>query len=306
MNSLPATSLPERMPVAAQKTVIGGELPGAELTAGLQRDSASAAEVPRNSDRGTGVRSKEDRSFAVDLPVFSGPFDALLSLIANKRLDLTELALSEVTGEFLEYVRTLSLRDDVDEVSSFVDVASILLDAKSASLLPHTASDEPDERDLEALRERDLLFARLLQYRAFQRVSVDFSRIISANSARFAHHGIVDQSVADLAPGGGLNISPSELAAIAVAVFTDAPTESMAVAQLHVPLVDLREQSELVRSRLRSVGSSGSLFFDDLVRDATSTLEVVARFLAILLYFKEGSVQFKQQGPFRPLELRWV
>ena len=117
---------------------------------------------------------------------------------------------------------------------------------------------------------------------------------------------MLDEALLESAPAAALSISARELAALAAAVFADAPAQTVAVAQLHVPMVDLREQSDLVRSRLRSLGPSGSLSFEELVSDATSTLEVVVRFLAILVLFKDGSVQFRQEGPFRPLELRWV
>ena len=245
-------------------------------------------------------------AFAVDLPSFQGPFDALLSMIANRQLELSEVALAEVTGEFVEYVRTLDLREDVDEVSSFVDVASILLEAKSASLLPHDESQELGERDLEALRERDLLFARLVQYRAFEEAAGDFSRRLAANTARYPHYGRLDDSVVVQAPDAGLDLSVGELAQLAAKAFADAPEQSVAVAQLHVPLVDLREQSRLVRERLSAADPAGSITFAELVHDAASTLEVVARFLAVLHYFRQGHLQYRQPEPFKPLELRWV
>ena len=125
--------------------------------------------------------------FTVDLPVYAGPFDVLLTMIANRRLELNELALSTVTAEFLQYTRGLDLTQDIGEVSAFVDVASMLLEAKSLSLLPHEQQEQLDERSLEVLRERDLLFAMLVQYRAFKRAAQDFSVRLAEHAGRFPH-----------------------------------------------------------------------------------------------------------------------
>ena len=139
--------------------------------------------------------------FSVELEVYSGPFDALLSMIANRRLELTEVSLSEITEEFLAYVRTLDLARNMEEASAFLDVASVLVEAKSAALLPHDQADgERDEQSLEALRERDLLFARLLQYRAFKQAAGDFRARLAANAGRFPHPAYVDERVAAMLP----------------------------------------------------------------------------------------------------------
>lgn len=245
--------------------------------------------------------------FSVELEVYSGPFDALLSMIANRRLELTEVSLSEITEEFLAYVRTLDLARNMEEASAFLDVASVLVEAKSAALLPHDQADgERDEQSLEALRERDLLFARLLQYRAFKQAAGDFRARFAANAGRFPHPAYVDERVAAMLPELAWSLGAEDLARIAAQVFVNAPASEVSLHQLHVPLVDLRAQAAVVRDRLQALPAGGSMTFAELTRDAHRRVEVVARFLAVLVFFKQGVLQFRQAGPFETLHLRWV
>lgn len=244
--------------------------------------------------------------FSVNLNNYAGPFDALLSMIANKRLELTEVSLCAITEEFLEYVHGLDFRANIDQTSAFIDVASVLIEAKSAALLPGGADGQRDEQSMEALRERDLLFARLLQYRAFKEAAGDFQARLDANAGAFAHPAVIDVSVAARLPELEWPITARELAALAAQVLANAPAEHVATRQLHVPLVDLRAQSSIVRERLSALPSGTSMTFGQLVQDAASRIEVVARFLAILAFFKQGRLQFRQSGPYEQLDLRWV
>lgn len=243
--------------------------------------------------------------FSVNLDNYAGPFDVLLGMIANRRLELTEVSLSAITEEFLAYVRTLDTERNMDEASAFLDVASVLIEAKSAALLPHDEDGTQDERSMEALRERDLLFARLLQYHAFKQAASDF-RARMEDNARHAHPGNADPAFAAMLPQLVWTLTPQELAGIAAAALTNAPLEHVATHQLHVPLVDLREQSTLVRDRLRALPAGEGMAFSKLCEDAHGTLEVVARFFAILVFFKQGAVQYRQSGPFEPLFVRWM
>lgn len=243
--------------------------------------------------------------FRVNLEVYSGPFDALLTLIADNKLELTEVSLSSITEEFLAYVRTLDFGRNMDEASAFVDVASILVEAKSAALLPGGENGQRDEQSLDALRERDLLFARLLQYRAYKQAAGDFRTRFAANAGRFAHPGVLEEPMRALLPELVWTITPEDLAALAARVIANAPASEVAMHQLHVPLVDLRAQSALVRERLRACGQKG-MSFRDLTRDCASRLEIVARFMAVLMFFKHGVLQYRQDAPFDQLLLRWV
>lgn len=244
--------------------------------------------------------------FSVNLTVYSGPFDALLSMIADRRLELTEVSLAAITGEFIDYVRGLDMARDMDEISAFLDVASVLIEAKSASLLPGDENGERDEQSMEALRERDLLFARLVQYRAFKTAADDFRARLAENFGRFPHPAFADNAIAAMLPELAWTLGPRELAKIAAEVFLNAPADQVSLHQLHVSQVDLKEQSRLVRQRLRALEPGSSMTFAELIADTSSKLEVVARFLAILLFFKQGVVQYKQAGPFEDLNLRWM
>ncbi|KAB8286715.1 segregation and condensation protein A [Bifidobacterium avesanii] len=259
--------------------------------------AGSAAEAEERAEIGSG--------FSVDLDVYSGPFDALLGMLANRRLELTEVSLAAITEEFLRYVKTLDFERSMDEASAFVDVASILVEAKSAALLPGDERGERDEQSMEALRERDLLFARLLQYKAFKQAGADFRARIASNAGRFPHSPAVDAAIGAMLPELAWTIGPDDLARLAASVIANAPISEVSVHQLHVPLVDLRLQAAIVRDRLRARAGE-AVTFAELVADASERVEVVGRFLVLLALFKQGSVQFKQDGPYEPLYLRWV
>ena len=247
--------------------------------------------------------------FRVNLEVYSGPFDALLGMIANNRLELTEVSLSSITEEFLTYVRGLDFTKNMDEASAFLDIASILVEAKSVAILPGGEDSQHDEQSLEVLRERDLLFARLLQYRAYKQAAGDFRARIAANSGRFPHPAAMDEGVAAMLPELVWTLTPLELARLTAQVIANAPASEVSIHQLHVPLVDLRAQPVVVRDRLiAALESKGdqSMSFSELTRDCTSRIEVVARFMAVLVFFKQGVLQYQQDGPFAELHLRWV
>lgn len=246
--------------------------------------------------------------FQVNLEVYSGPFDALLGMIANNKLELTEVSLSSITEEFLAYVRGLDFTKSMDEASAFLDVASILVEAKSVAILPGGEENQHDEQSLEALRERDLLFARLIQYRAYKQAAGDFRARFAANSGRFPHPAYMDEGIQAMLPELVWTLTPAELAKLAAQVIANAPASEVSVHQLHVPLVDLRAQSVVVRDRLRKALESGSqsMSFSELTQDCASRIEVVARFMAVLVFFKQGVLQYRQNGPFEELHLRWV
>lgn len=260
----------------------------------------------------SGLRSRQeddppvDSGFAVSLDVYSGPFDVLLGMIANNRLELTEVSLSAITEEFLEYVRGMDVSRNMEAASSFIDVASVLVEAKSAALLPGDDEGGRDEQGMEALRERDLLFARLLQYRAFKQAADDFRARLAANAGRYPHPAVMDAEVSALLPELVWTLTGEDLARLAARAIANAPAGEVSVHQLHVPMVDLRVQSMLVRDRLRALPPDGSMTFAELTADAANTIEVVARFLAVLAFFKQGVLQFRQAGPYETLEVRWV
>ena len=263
----------------------------------------------RSEAEGSSAEESATSGFRVNLEVYSGPFDALLGMIANNRLELTEVSLSSITEEFLTYVRGLDFTKNMDEASAFLDIASILVEAKSVAILPGGEDSQHDEQSLEVLRERDLLFARLLQYRAYKQAAGDFRARIAANSGRFPHPAAMDEGVAAMLPELVWTLTPLELARLTAQVIANAPASEVSIHQLHVPLVDLRAQSLVVRDRLiAALESKGdqSISFSELTRDCTSRIEVVARFMAVLVFFKQGVLQYQQDGPFAELHLRWV
>ncbi|MDR5618893.1 segregation/condensation protein A [Bifidobacterium longum] len=274
------------------------------------REAGSRSEAEGSSaEAEISTEESATSGFRVNLEVYSGPFDALLGMIANNRLELTEVSLSSITEEFLTYVRGLDFKKNMDEASAFLDIASILVEAKSVAILPGGEDSQRDEQSLEVLRERDLLFARLLQYRAYKQAAGDFRARIAANSGRFPHPAAMDEGVAAMLPELVWTLTPLELARLTAQVIANAPASEVSIHQLHVPLVDLRAQSLVVRDRLiAALESKGdqSMSFSELTRDCTSRIEVVARFMAVLVFFKQGVLQYQQDGPFAELHLRWV
>lgn len=274
------------------------------------REAGSRSEAEGSSaEAEISTEESATSGFRVNLEVYSGPFDALLGMIANNRLELTEVSLSSITEEFLTYVRGLDFTKNMDEASAFLDIASILVEAKSVAILPGGEDSQHDEQSLEALRERDLLFARLLQYRAYKQAAGDFRARIAANAGRFPHPAAMDEGIAAMLPELVWTLTPLELAQLAAQVIASAPASEVSIHQLHVPLVDLRAQSLVVRDRLiAALESKGdqSISFSELTRDCTSRIEVVARFMAVLVFFKQGVLQYQQDGPFAELHLRWV
>ena len=177
------------------------------------REAGSRSEAEGSSaEAEISTEESATSGFRVNLEVYSGPFDALLGMIANNRLELTEVSLSSITEEFLTYVRGLDFTKNMDEASAFLDIASILVEAKSVAILPGGEDSQHDEQSLEVLRERDLLFARLLQYRAYKQAAGDFRARIAANSGRFPHPAAMDEGVAAMLPELVWTLTPLELA----------------------------------------------------------------------------------------------
>ena len=242
-----------------------------------------------------------DGRFTVRLTNFEGPFDLLLQLIGKHKLDVTEIALSKVTDEFIAHLRALGSELDLDQASEFLVVASTLLDLKAARLLP--AADVDDEEDLELLEARDLLFARLLQYKAYKQAAA-FLREREAEAARrFPREAGLEQRFADLVPEVILDLTPEQFAAVAARALAPKAPEVVSVSHLHAPAVSVAEQLLVVRNHLVR---SGTASFRALTADCGHTLEVVARFLALLELYRQQRVVFEQLTPLGELHVRWT
>ncbi|RMI27506.1 segregation/condensation protein A [Streptomyces triticirhizae] len=242
----------------------------------------------------------DDGRFRVVLENFEGPFDLLLQLISRHRLDVTEVALSRVTDDFLAHLRAMGPEGDLDQTTEFLVVAATLLDLKAARLLP-TAEVE-DEADLALLEARDLLFARLLQYRAFKRIAEIFADRLGEEALRHPRTVGLEPHHAELLPDVVIRIGPEGFARLAVKAMRPKPKPEVYVEHIHAPLVSVREQAEVVIGRLREVGSAT---FAELTGDAPDTLTVVARFLALLELYRERAVALEQEVALGPLLVRW-
>jgi segregation and condensation protein A len=242
--------------------------------------------------------------FSLHLENFDGPFDLLLQLISRHKMDITEVALGVVTDEFIAYIKQLESSEngwDLDKTTEFLVVAATLLDLKAAKLLPSGEVD--DEADLALLEARDLLFARLLQYRAFKEIAAIFSARIEREEKSFPRTVALEPHFAQLLPEVLIGVGAQRFAAIANRVLTPKTTPVFSIDHLHRPLVSVAEQASKVVEQLRR---AGRVTFRALIADADSTLVIVARFLSLLELYREGVVRFEQVISLGELQITWV
>lgn len=250
------------------------------------------------------INAEITSGFAVHLNNFEGPFDLLLQLISRHRMDITEVALSIVTDEFIAYIRALDASGEgwrLDQATEFLVIAATLLDLKAARLLP--SGEVEDESDLALLEARDILFARLLQYRAFKEIAATFHDRIALQDKTFARVVALDPSLACLLPEVLIGVGAGRFAAIAERVLAPKVSAMVAMEHLHLPLVSVAEESRRVVEALRR---SKSMSFRNLVADAQSSLVIVARFLALLDLYRQGALRFDQVVALGELQISWT
>jgi len=265
----------------------------------MSQDNLSTTPVPAAS-----ITDGRVSGFSLHLDNFDGPFDLLLQLISRHKMDITEISLGTVTNEFISYIKQLENSEngwDLDKTTEFLVVAATLLDLKAAKLLPSGQID--DEADLALLEARDLLFARLLQYRAFKELSAIFAGRIEREEKSFARLVALEPHLAQLLPEVLIGVGAQRFAAIANRVLTPKTTPTFSIDHLYQPLVSVAEQALKVVEHLRRVSR---VTFRALIADADSTLVVVARFLALLELYKEGVVRFEQVISLGELQISWV
>jgi segregation and condensation protein A len=265
----------------------------------MSQENLSATPAPAAS-----ITDGRVSGFSLHLDNFDGPFDLLLQLISRHKMDITEIALGTVTDEFISYIKQLENSEngwDLDKTTEFLVVAATLLDLKAAKLLPSGQID--DEADLALLEARDLLFARLLQYRAFKELSAIFAERIEREEKSFARLVALEPHFAQLLPEVLIGVGAQRFAAIANRVLTPKTTPTFSIEHIHRPLVSVAEQALRVVEHLRR---ASRVTFRALIADADSTLVVVARFLALLELYKEGVVRFEQVISLGELQISWV
>ncbi|MFD5407970.1 segregation and condensation protein A [Streptomyces griseorubiginosus] len=258
-------------------------------------------EVEKGPPAAEAQEEASDGVFKVRLANFEGPFDLLLQLISKHKLDVTEVALSKVTDEFMAYIRAMGPDWDLDETTEFLVVAATLLDLKAARLLP--AAEVEDEADLALLEARDLLFARLLQYRAYKQIADIFNGRLDEEARRYPRTVGLEPHHAELLPEVVISIGAEGFAKLAVKAMQPKPKPQVYVDHIHAPLVSVQEQAGIVVARLKELGEAS---FRLLVEDADGTLTVVARFLALLELYREKAVALDQETALGELVVRWT
>ncbi len=257
--------------------------------------------VPTDADIDTAALNEESTGFSVHVGDFEGPFDLLLQLISKHKLEVTELALHQVTDEFISYIRGQGTAWDLDEASSFLVVAATLLDLKAARLLP--SGEVEDEEDLALLEARDLLFARLLQYRAFKEVAALFAVSMGTAHRRVPRTVGLEAHFAALLPEVLLGLGPDQFAALAAKALAPKPINEIGIGHIHVQKVSVREQAVIIADRMRRQRTST---FRALIADCDTTMLIVGRFLALLELYRDAMVAFEQITPLGDLTIRWT
>jgi len=241
-------------------------------------------------------------AFELRLDNFEGPFDLLLSLISKHELDITDIALSKVTDEFIGFLRGLDSAEELDRASEFLVVAATLLDLKIVGLLPQ--GELVDAEDVALLEARDLLFARLLQYRAFKQVADWFGTSLEAESTRHVRQVRLEEKYRRQTPELVWTLTPDDFAALAALALAPREMPTVGLEHLHAPLVSIREQAAHVVTLLRS--SAGPVSFRQLIAGIAEKGVVVARFLAVLELYRRASISFEQIEPLGELTLSWT
>ncbi|MFF8276494.1 segregation and condensation protein A [Streptomyces lateritius] len=277
----------------------GGSTEGRPVPA--EDASVPAANAPAADGPVQGAPVSDDGRFTVRLANFEGPFDLLLQLISRHRLDVTEVALSRVTDEFMAHIRAMGPDWDLDQTTEFLVVAATLLDLKAARLLP--AAEVEDEADLALLEARDLLFARLLQYRAYKRIAEIFAERWEAEGRRHPRTVGLESHHAELLPEVVISIGAEGFARLAVKAMQPKAEPQVYVDHIHAPLVSVREQAGLVVALLKE---RGTVSFRELAEGAHDTLTVVARFLALLELYREKAVALDQEEALGELTVSWT
>ncbi|MFB7723040.1 segregation and condensation protein A [Nocardia sp. NPDC056100] len=268
-----------------------------------------APEIPTES-----VNSDKKTGFHLQLSNFQGPFDLLLQLISSRRLDVTEVALHKVTDEFIAYTKALTasmsteqgLRADkiLDQTTEFLVVAATLLDLKAARLLP--SGEVSDEEDLELLSARDLLFARLLQYRAFKQVAELLGELEAAALQRYPRAVSLEERYLELLPDVTLGVDAAGFAEVAAAAFRPRPIPTVGLDHLHNHSISVAEQAALVLEMLKARGIGGWTTFAEICHDCEVAVQIVARFLALLELYRGKTIEFDQSDPLGPLSVSYV
>ncbi|MGW6375100.1 segregation and condensation protein A [Rhodococcus sp. NPDC055112] len=275
------------------------EAPPGEPVGGGTADDAPIEELPSAAPE-TAV----EPGFRLKLRNFEGPFDLLLTLISQRRLDVTEVALHKVTDEFIAYTRSLGSEMPLDQTTEFLVVAATLLDLKAARLLP--SGDVEDAEDLALLEARDLLFARLLQYKAYKQVAMLFAELEAAALRRYPRSVSLEDQFAGLLPEVLLGVDPRRFAEIAATAFAPRPVPTVGLDHLHAPTVSVPEQASMVLDMLKQRGKGNWATFGDLVAGCDLTVQIVARFLALLELYRERAVAFEQPEPLGELMVSWT
>jgi segregation and condensation protein A len=242
--------------------------------------------------------------YAVSTPVFEGPFDLLLHLITRDQVDLYEISLSSIVDAYLVELEKLE-ELDLEVATEFLLIAATLIELKLRRLLPNPEGIDLDE-DLALLEERDLLLAKLLEYRTFKEAAKALDRHMTHAAKSVARPGGLEDSQTELTPDVLAGLTPERLRAVflnAVRRFLT-PKPEPKVTLDHVTQVRVTV-AETVGELARSLPGRGRVSFRDLTEELETRMEVIVHFLALLELCKQGWVDLDQTRNFADLLVLW-
>lgn len=239
-------------------------------------------------------------AYHVSLSAFEGPFDLLLHLIARRKVDIYEIPIAAITDDYLAVIGQLD-QLDLEVTTEFLVVAATLVELKAARLLPSQDDPEVDELALEA---RDLLYARLLDYRTFREAAAHLRDRLERFDGYIPREVRLEPQLAALRPEASLGISPDQLALIAARAFADRPADVLDLSHVQPVRMTVREAAGMILDELTR--ADGPLTFDELTAGCRHTAEVVVHFLACLELYKLDHVDLQQPENLGTLTVTWT
>jgi len=226
-------------------------------------------------------------SYQVHLEVFEGPFDLLLQLIAKRKLDITEVDLADITSDFLASLGDLADLD-LETATRFLVIAATLIELKAARLLPR---DERDELEDLLGETRDLLYARLLEYRAFRQLADLVATRLEQHAIYLGRDAPLDAPWRSLVPDAPLDLSVDDLARMAALATRPRPEPVVEFGHIRRTFISIQDAATSVLDRLGAPG--GSSVFSRLITGRTRG-DAVVFFLALLELYKLGHLELEQ------------
>jgi len=232
-------------------------------------------------------------AYQVKLEAFEGPFDLLINLISRQKIDIYEIPLAKITNEYLDYIDSMQ-EIDLEVSTEFLLVAATLLDIKAANLLPKK-EDPRDEEELSPHEAREVLIARLIEYKKFKNVSGELASRYAAESKYYVRDVGLEEKFNNLIPDFLAGISLEKLRRLFLAINEKKEINLMQADHITPKPLSVDEYVKKVKEKLAGVKMRS---FRELTYDCDDKVELITMFLAVLELYKRGVVELGQAETF--------